>query len=299
MPEPILSIVIVSYNAEKTIRKCLNSLIDQVNSEKTEIILVDCSTDNTAKIVKNEFPSIKLFHFPQRISCGEARNFGNSQARGKIIACIDADCIAEKDWVNNILEAHQSSYVVIGGPVKNGNPESFVGWAVYLCVLGPWLPKKESSEMKNICACNVSYKKWVFEKFGGFLEKNYSHDTAFNWKLYKNGYKLYFTPFISVYHINPTSLTEFIKYSIVRGRDFSIVKTVFDNFSRFRTAVYIILFPLLPIVSIYRYIVRVLDSIIPLKRLLIAFPFMVIGGLAWSVGEIWGYFSYLRNNKFI
>lgn len=295
MSNPILSIVIASYNSDKTIRKCLSSLMEQIDPELTEVIVIESSSDNTARIVKKEFPSVKLSQFSQKKSHGEACNIGSSVAQGKIVAFIGADCIAEKNWVNNILKAHQSSYVGIGGPVKNGNPESLIGWAVYLCRFGLWLPKNEASEMNNIPGCNISYKRWAFEKYGRFLEKNSSDDTFLNWNLYKMGYRLWFVPSISVYHINPTSVIESIKYGIVRGSNFAIVRAESKNFSRFRTAIYIILFPLLPIVMVYKYIIRVLNSTIPLGKLLLAFPFMVIGSLSWSIGEFLGNFSYFKN----
>ncbi|MFA5157215.1 MAG: glycosyltransferase [Candidatus Omnitrophota bacterium] len=289
MPDPILSVVIVSRNAEKTIRKCLDSLMGQLDPESAEIILVDSSTDNTPKIVEKEFPLVRLFHFTERKFPGEARNFGNAQAKGGIIACIDSDCIAGEGWIDAILKAHQTSYVAIGGPVKNGNPETFFGWAAYLTWFGDVFPRGKASETRHLPTCNVSYKKWAFERCGGFLEKNYSHDTEFNWRLRKNGCKLWFSPDISVAHINSASFIEFIKYGIVRGRDFSAARAVSEKFSRFKDTVYIILFPVFPLVIAYKYVLRALGSDIPKSKLAFVFPFMLIGSLVWAIGEFLGY----------
>src|SRR3990172_89116 len=127
--KPMLSVVIASYNSAETIVGCLASLENQSTDKDFEIIVVDSSTDGSAKLVEEKFPGVKLYRFSTRKFCGDARNFGISIAEGEIVAFIDADCIADEDWVNEILKAHKALYPAIGGSIANGNPESYVGWA--------------------------------------------------------------------------------------------------------------------------------------------------------------------------
>ena len=50
--KPIVTVIIASYNNEKFIKKCLNSVLNQTH-KKIEIIVVDdCSTDNSIQVLK-------------------------------------------------------------------------------------------------------------------------------------------------------------------------------------------------------------------------------------------------------
>ncbi len=133
--KPKLSVVIASYNAEKTIEVCLRSLENQKTAWDYEIIVVDSSTDDTNKIVEERFPEVNLYRFSERKFPGGARNYGISKAKGEIIAFTDTDCIIDKNWINKIIEAHKTypEHPAIGGTVGNGNPESLVGWGAYFC----------------------------------------------------------------------------------------------------------------------------------------------------------------------
>jgi glycosyltransferase involved in cell wall biosynthesis len=95
---PILSVIVPAYNARETIRQCLQSLAEQTARSLLEVLVVDSSSDGTGDIVAEEFPWIRLIRYAERKYCGDARNAGLAQAHGSIIALIDADCIARKNW---------------------------------------------------------------------------------------------------------------------------------------------------------------------------------------------------------
>ncbi len=94
-----ISVVIPSYNAEKTIRKCIDSLSRQTFRGDFEIILADSSGDLTAEVVSADYPRVKLIRFEKKTDPGTARNAGVKQAKGEVIAFIDADCEAAPDWI--------------------------------------------------------------------------------------------------------------------------------------------------------------------------------------------------------
>ena len=135
-----LSVIIASYNSRGTIGACLKSLESQASPESFEIILVDSSTDGTPEYVEQDFPVVKIIRFPERKFCGDARNIGITKANGEVVAFIDADCLAGPSWVEEILRAHDSSDLAIGGAIANGNPESYVGWAAYFTEFSKWMP---------------------------------------------------------------------------------------------------------------------------------------------------------------
>jgi N-acetylglucosaminyl-diphospho-decaprenol L-rhamnosyltransferase len=100
-----LSIVIVTWNIDSLIAKCLSSIlassIQFVTAEQTvivpsdlpstEIIVVDsCSTDNTVSVLRG-FPGIHLIVLQQNVGFGKGTNIGLAQARGRFLLLLNPD----------------------------------------------------------------------------------------------------------------------------------------------------------------------------------------------------------------
>lgn len=91
MPE-LVSILIPAFNAETTIKACLDSCLGQTYSE-TEILLLDNgSSDQTASIASAyKDTRLRIISQPQNIGIAPARNVLLKAAKGKYIAWLDAD----------------------------------------------------------------------------------------------------------------------------------------------------------------------------------------------------------------
>lgn len=94
-----ISVIIPVYNEEKYIVPCLKSLLKQ-EEKPDEIIVVDNNcTDKTIPLVR-KYPVKIVKEKKQGIVF--ARNHGFNIATGDIIARIDADSTAPKNWVQTI-----------------------------------------------------------------------------------------------------------------------------------------------------------------------------------------------------
>ena len=87
-----LSVIIPVYNAEETIEKCLNTLLNQTFNEYELIVINDGSTDNTSNIL-DKFKKNKniVIINKQNEGIGKARNIGIKEARGEYITFVDSD----------------------------------------------------------------------------------------------------------------------------------------------------------------------------------------------------------------
>lgn len=86
-----ISIIVPVYNAEKTISKCLDSLINQTKKELEFIIVNDGSTDDTEKIIKS-YNEKRLKYFKNKNQgIGKTRNFGIEKAMGDYLMFVDSD----------------------------------------------------------------------------------------------------------------------------------------------------------------------------------------------------------------
>ena len=91
-----ISIIVPAYNAEKYIKKCIDSMIRQTKEELEFIIVNDGSTDNTENLVK-EYKDKRIKYFKNKNQgIGKTRNFGIDKAKGKYIMFLDSDDYLEK-----------------------------------------------------------------------------------------------------------------------------------------------------------------------------------------------------------
>ena len=110
---PKFSIIIPAYNAERYIKQCLDSILQNSKESlsKTEIIVInDGSTDNTLKILEsyNQHKNIKI-HTTKNQGVSAARNFGISLAKGEWVTFIDADDTISDDFIaKNISRLNES-----------------------------------------------------------------------------------------------------------------------------------------------------------------------------------------------
>lgn len=279
-----ISVIIPVYNGEKTISKCLNSLKNQ-NFKDYEIVVVDSSIDNTPKIIKENFPNVKLIHLDKKTQPGPARNLGIKKAKGSIIALTDSDCIVDKNWLKEIYNSHKN-HDVVGGSVLNANPKNFIGWASYLMEFTHVLPKKQEKFMKHIPTCNISYKKEIFNNYGYFLDTWFpAEDRLFNYNLINNNIKILFNPKIKISHINRTKIREFLKHQIRLG---NISAKCGKKFKSFETSSFInnplaLIFPLGKFATIS---LRILKNGKYIPIFLLILPLFSLGILIWGYAFI-------------
>ncbi len=217
----MVSVIIPSYNSEKTIARCLRSLRAQTFSEPFEVIVADSSQDKTPEIIKKEFPEVKLIRFDQKTDPGSARNAGVKASRGNIICFIDSDCEAASDWLDQLVSVHRHyDYEAIGGAVENGNDyNSQVAWAGYMAEFREFLPQYPPNERAHIPTCNISYKRKVFDKIG-FFNPNYypQEDLEFNYRLRQHGGKIFFIPTAKIFHHHREKLSAYLAHQKRVGR---------------------------------------------------------------------------------
>lgn len=103
----MISVVIPVYNREKTIQRCLDSVLFQTFSDIEVIVVDDCSTDETANIVLS-YSDERIIYSRLDINSGAAaaRNRGVALSRGDYIAFQDSDDL----WYPTKLE-RQIEYI--------------------------------------------------------------------------------------------------------------------------------------------------------------------------------------------
>jgi len=99
MFEPLVSVILPTYNSRDYIREAVDTILKQTYGN-IEIVVVDSSTDDTKQVLELYGDKVRYFYQEPR-GVSAARNFGLKQARGSLVAFQDAD----DRWLPGKIEA--------------------------------------------------------------------------------------------------------------------------------------------------------------------------------------------------
>ncbi|MCX7592214.1 MAG: glycosyltransferase [Fischerella sp.] len=126
---PLISIIIPTYNSEKTIKDTIESVLEQTLTDYELIVINDGSSDSTLDIVSQFHDSrIKVFSYPHQ-GANVSRNLGLAHAAGEFISFLDADDLWTSDKLASQMKALQE------------NPQASVAysWTDYIDEKGEFL----------------------------------------------------------------------------------------------------------------------------------------------------------------
>ena len=213
-----LSIIIPTYNSERTIEECLNSILNQ-NYKDYEIIIVDNnSNDKTKMIIQKHLDNPRLkYIFEPIISRGKARNTGEKTANGEIILMTDSDCTAPKNWINDMIKPIINNECDAVQGFEEGLKKGYWAEQEHIRFLKRW-KKRKNNILGNIDTKNLAIKKSVLKKIN-YSNPEYANgnDTYISIRLEKNKCKVKFMKNIRVKHAHPDSMLNIIKKYINRG----------------------------------------------------------------------------------
>lgn len=120
-----VSVIIPVYNAEKYLRKCVNSVLTQTLRDIEIILINDGSTDGSSDICDEylQYPNLQVIH-QKNAGASAARNAGLAIATGEYIGFVDSDDYIAEDMYEKLYEkaSEHSLDVVVGNyqTVKDG-----------------------------------------------------------------------------------------------------------------------------------------------------------------------------------
>jgi len=105
--EPLVSIIILNYNAGKLLTECVESVFNS-NYNNLEVIVVDnVSKDNSQKECKEKFQKIKLIENEENLGYCEGNNVGIRESVGEFLVILNPDVIVTPNWLKELLLGFQ------------------------------------------------------------------------------------------------------------------------------------------------------------------------------------------------
>jgi glycosyltransferase involved in cell wall biosynthesis len=210
---PKVSVVVPSYNGDRTLKACLDSL-QKLNYPDYEIILVDDGSVDTTGQIALAHPKVRYFHHEQNLGLSVARNTGIAAATGEIIAFTDSDCRADEDWLYYLVGSLVGSdFVAVGGPNLFPPEDSLTAAAVMVSPGGPAHVMLTDRQAEHVPGCNMAVYKWVLTGLNGFdpIFRRAGDDVDICWRLQQAGHKIGFCPAAFVWHYRRSTIREYLK----------------------------------------------------------------------------------------
>ncbi len=103
MSNKLVSVNILTYNAQDLIEPCLESVLEQTYSNLEILIVDNASTDKTLEKIKNF--KIRIIENKQNLGFSVGHNIGIRESKGDYVLCLNQDVILDKDFVKYVVEA--------------------------------------------------------------------------------------------------------------------------------------------------------------------------------------------------
>jgi len=299
---PTVSVIIPAYNAEETIKQCIEGILNQTYKNIEVIVIDDGSMDNTAKIAATL--KCKLIKLNENIGYVNVLNLGLKSAKGRYIYIIDSDCVPEKDcieWLMNSFSKTKDIGVVGGTCVIPPDYKNINALAYDVAERFKDIQNVGERCVPYLSGSNLCIKREVVNKVGEFNKNFVSHcDFEFTFRAKQKGYSVLFQPNAVSYHYNCRTIFKSYLNHTYRG---GIYGTIFrlkykpkPPLSRFYPNSPLVFFLIAPAFIIYS-ILRILKNNIgtrSTKDILITFPLILVGQVAWGMGCVIGAWKFKK-----
>ena len=218
--QPLVSIIILNYNANQLILDCIESII-KTNYENFEIIVVDnASTDNSHIKCKEKFEKIRLIENEKNLGYCEGNNVGIKNAKGELIVILNPDTIVHPDWLSELIRVYNEHGEALYQPkhlslneksviMSTGNMMHIFGFG-YAREKG----KKDVNQYNEIEQIGYASGTCLFAPVSvlnkvGLLDPFiflYHDDLDLGWRAAQLGIKSYYVPSSIIYHAESYSL---------------------------------------------------------------------------------------------
>ena len=227
-----VSIILVNYNGVDVLIDCLNSLEKFIPRNNCEIIVVDNnSQDNSVDILNDKFANIKLINLPNNVGFGAGNNAGAKVAKGEFLLLLNTDTILTNNILPHLIELISANPDVgVIGPKLFFPDGSFqISFSPEIGIKGEFAARKlhKDAEVKNkldiieqdfqdiqevdiVVGAAFFTRTDLFNLLGGFDEKffMYFEESDLCQRVRNKGYKILYTPHVSLIHIRGYSVNK-------------------------------------------------------------------------------------------
>lgn len=229
----ITSVIVVSYNSEDFIEKCIKSLLTYLPKDCEIIVIDNNSNDQSVKLLEKFVPKIKLLKSKENLGFSRGNNRAVKQSQGKYLFFLNPDTEIKKPIFNELVNFYEKvEDCGIVGPrlvlpdstvqesVNNlptiwGAIKEFIFGIKY--TYSQYAPQTDKLvEVESVYGAAMLIKKDLFDKVGGFDEKYflYYEDMDLCKKVRALGKKIYYYPKVEITHLVGAAKSDRNRYEL-------------------------------------------------------------------------------------
>jgi GT2 family glycosyltransferase len=206
---PRASVVVVSYNGERFLRPCLDSLArNAMPSTEYELLLIDnASTDGTVAIAESlrpRFPLLRIVRNPENVGFPAAVNQAAALAKAPILVLLNQDTTVEREWLSELLApfGRDPTVACAGSRVVNADGPGLYAAALEVLYGGICVVHEGDRRTDAVSGCAMAVRLDVFREIGGFDGRlfMYGEDLDLAHRLRAVGYRIVYVPSSVAYH---------------------------------------------------------------------------------------------------
>jgi len=236
---PLVSIIILNYNAGNLLLNCVDSVFKSTYPNFEVLVVDNISTDNSHIICKEKFEKIHLIKNKENLGYCEGNNVGIRNADGEFIVILNPDTIVEPDWLNHLMSAYSKFGEGLYQPKFFSLNEKLVlqstGNMLHIFGFGFARDKGKADDEKIKSVEKINYasgtclftSKIVLDKVGlldPFLFL-YHDDLDLGWRAAQIGINSFYVPQSIIYHAESYSIKWSSKkfYWLERNRKYCLL----------------------------------------------------------------------------
>ncbi|HSW88547.1 MAG TPA: glycosyltransferase family 2 protein [Candidatus Saccharimonadales bacterium] len=210
-----VSILIPCHNEEVSIRKCIESCLQQSRKADEIIIVNDGSTDTSLEILETFKDQIIIVNLLEKTGNKSfAQEKGLAYVTGDIVITTDADGILDTYFIENILEEFENPKVVASAGYVKSIKQNWLTACRQIDYLMSQEIHKNAQGLINALyvmpGCAAAYRTNIFKQYISFDHDTVTEDLDFTYQYHENKLKLTFCKKAIVYTQDPSTLRDYI-----------------------------------------------------------------------------------------
>jgi hypothetical protein len=224
MPNPPasidLTVVIPSVNGWPDLEGCLRALAPEQEAVRLEVVVVDRCGEDVRRLVRAEFPWVKLIEAPAGTTIPALRAMAFAEARGASVAVIEDHVLVPPGWAGELVALQGAGEDVVGGALENAATGSLVDWAAFLCEYSHLLPPLPEGPVSSLPGNNTVYRRSLLEKYREVTGEGRWEDYLHR-RMREDGVVLYSRPAVRVRHKKHYTVGEYLSQRYLYSRSYA------------------------------------------------------------------------------
>jgi len=196
-----------AYNVSEYLARTIEGLLAQTHPFDEILVIDDGSRDNSAEIA-SRYPQVTLIKHPVNKGLAGARNTALRIARNELVASVDADVVADPNWIATlILHLDDPKVAGAGGILVEGIQTTLADRWRYARMAQEWGPRYIRNP-RFLYGCNNVFRKSAILEVGGYNEslRTCGEDPDLAVRLRARGWDMIYDPTARATHLRHDNL---------------------------------------------------------------------------------------------